>query len=37
GKPGKVAMTACMRKLLTILNALVRDDKLWGEKNSKEA
>lgn len=25
GKPKKVAMTACMRKLLTILNAMVRD------------
>lgn len=37
GKPHKVAMTACMRKLLTILNALVRDDMLWGEKkNTKE-
>lgn len=34
GKTHKVAMTACMRKLLTILNALVRDDLLWGEKNS---
>lgn len=34
GKPHKVAMTACMRKLLTILNALVRDDMLWGEKKS---
>lgn len=33
GKPGKVALTACMRKLLTILNALVRDDLLWGEKS----
>lgn len=32
GKPGKVAMTACMRKLLTILNALVRDNVSWGEK-----
>jgi transposase len=31
-RPWKVAMTACMRKLLTILNALVRDDMLWGEK-----
>ena len=30
GKTHKVAMTACMRKLLTILNALVRDDILWG-------
>ena len=32
GKHHKVAMTACMRKLLTILNALVRDDALWGDK-----
>lgn len=36
GKPHKVAMTACMRKLLTILNALVRDDMLWGEKNTQK-
>lgn len=35
GKSHKVAMTACMRKLLTILNALVRDDVLWGEKKAK--
>ena len=35
GKSHKVAMVACMRKLLTILNALVRDDVLWGEKKSK--
>ena len=35
GKPHKVAMTACMRKLLTILNALRRDNLLWGEKKSK--
>jgi transposase len=32
GKPHKLAMTACMRKLLILLNALVRDDCLWGEK-----
>lgn len=25
GKPKKLALTACMRKLLTILNAMVRD------------
>ena len=37
GKPHKVAMTACMRKLLTILNALVRDDMLWGEKNTRKS
>jgi transposase len=29
GKCYKVAITACMRKLLTILNALVRDNILW--------
>lgn len=29
GKPFKVAITACMRKLLTILNALVRDNIPW--------
>jgi transposase len=26
GKPAKVALTACMRKLLTILNAIIRHD-----------
>lgn len=29
GKPGKVAQVACMRKLLTILNAMVRDGRYW--------
>lgn len=29
GKPFKVAITAVMRKLLTILNAMVRDNKPW--------
>ena len=29
GKPKKVALTACMRKLLTILNAMVRHATLW--------
>jgi len=29
GKPAKVALTACMRKLLTILNAMVRDGASW--------
>lgn len=31
GKLKKVALVACMRKLLTILNAMLRDQKLWGE------
>lgn len=29
GKPPKVAITACMRKLLVILNAMVRDNTQW--------
>lgn len=29
GKPAKVALTACMRKLLTILNAMLRDHRAW--------
>lgn len=29
GKPGKVALVACMRKLLVILNAMVRDGAPW--------
>ncbi len=31
GKPFKVAMVACMRKLLTILNVMVRDLTPWRE------
>jgi len=30
GKLPKVALVACTRKLLTILNAMVRDDKPWS-------
>lgn len=30
GKPKKVALVACMRKLLTILNALMRERTPWG-------
>lgn len=29
GKPKKVALTACMRKLLTILNAMLRSGEYW--------
>ena len=29
GKPKKVALVACMRKLLMILNAMIRHDKPW--------
>jgi transposase len=30
GKEKKVALTACMRKLLTMLNAMVRDNRHWS-------
>jgi transposase len=30
GKPKKVALNACMRKLLTILNAMARDHAQWS-------
>jgi transposase len=30
GKPTKVALIACARKLLTILNAMVRDNERWA-------
>jgi transposase len=29
GKPAQVALVACMRKLLTILNAIARDRRTW--------
>ena len=32
GKPFKVAATACMRKLLTILNAMVRQQRHWDPR-----
>ena len=31
GKPKKLALVACMRKLLTILNAMVRSGKPWDQ------
>jgi transposase len=41
GRPKKVAIVACMRKLLTILNAMLRDRTLWDAakhvQNSKTA
>ncbi len=33
GKAGQVALTACMRKLLTILNAMIRDNRPWATVN----
>lgn len=38
GKPPKVALVACMRKLLTILNAMLRDSAPWNaEKHAAAA
>jgi transposase len=37
GKVFKVAITACMRKLLTILNAMVRTHTAWQEKSTRQA
>jgi transposase len=34
GKPTKVAMVACMRKLLLILNAMVREGRSWQQEGS---
>lgn len=35
GKPKKVALTAAMRKLLTILNTLIKNDELWNAEPNK--
>lgn len=32
GKPVKVALIACQRKLLTMLNAMLRDGTLWSDR-----
>lgn len=37
GKPKKVAIIACVRKLITILNAMVRDGKPWCDSAKPEA
>jgi transposase len=34
GKPFKVAVTACMRKLLTILNAMLHQNRPWDPQHS---
>jgi transposase len=36
GKPFKVVMTACMRKLLVILNAMVKNNQTWSPKCAAE-
>ena len=35
GKVKKVALTAGMRKLLTILNAMVKNQQLWQPREEK--
>lgn len=37
GKPKKVAIVACMRKLLTILNAMLRDQAMWNASRHPNA
>ena len=37
GKPAKVALTACMRKLLTMLNAMIRDNQSWRSTGAIQA
>jgi transposase len=32
GKPPELALTAIMRKLLILANALIRDGRLWTHK-----
>jgi transposase len=34
GKAAKVALVACMRKLLTILNAMLRDGRSWNPQHA---
>jgi transposase len=34
GKPFKLVMTACMRKLLTILNASIKKDEMWKKPSA---
>jgi transposase len=36
GKPKKVALIACMRKLLTILNAMMRTNATWQQTSQPE-
>ena len=36
GKPQKVALIACMRKLLTILNVMMRTNTPWRDRNRQQ-
>lgn len=37
GKPTKVVMVACMRKLLIVMNAMIRSNVPWSDKFAKTA
>jgi len=37
GKPKKVALIACLRKLLTILNAMMRTNTKWQVRQPENA
>ncbi len=37
GKPKKVALTACMRKLLVVLNSMLRHGTRWGQNTALAA
>lgn len=37
GKSGKVALVACMRKLLTILNAMIKSGRPWAPATAQSA
>jgi transposase len=37
GKPKKLALVACMRKLLTILNTMIRTGQRWCAANADRA
>ncbi len=35
GKPKKVAIIACIRKMIVILNSMVKDGVMWDENMAK--
>ncbi|OAI31095.1 hypothetical protein A1351_06625 [Methylosinus sp. R-45379] len=32
GNPAKIAITAVMRRMIVLANALLHDDRIWAEK-----
>ena len=36
GKPPKVALVACMRKLLTILNSMIKHNSPWSDSFTRQ-